>query len=466
LKRIIKAATVIASLAIAPIGLLGCAAKADPAAASQTAAVQRGNLNINIMASGNLLTSREENLAFYSAGTVQQVLVKVGDRVQTGQALAKLDTAPLESNLAQAAINVKQAQMNLENAKEPKTNSTGTEVISAPDPLNIEIKELQLQNARDNQVEAQKKLDKATIIAPFAGLVTDVNVVPGDQVSANAVGVRIIDPVNFQTEVLVNETEIYEIRIDTPATVQVVALPSYTFPAKVALIAETPTIQSNVVNYEVTIQMDPVDATSLQAHAASRPTSGAASGGSRTPDSSGQTIGLQPGSATASGNRTFNWPIAYGQQSDNQTPADNRSSTFTRRPFAGQSASAAGQSQTNQQQGQVTTALPQDFRLREGLTVTISITAEQRSDVLLVPNKAITSRSGRYYVQVVSADGKTEEKMIQAGITDGQNTEVVNGLNAGDIVSTATNISTQTTTGSSQQQRTGGTSIPGVRLPR
>ena len=102
--------------------------------------------------------------------------------------------------------------------------------------------------------------------------------------------------------------------------------------------------------------------------------------------------------------------------------------------------------------------------MREGLTVTISIIAEQRADILLVPNKAITSRGGKYYVQLVSA-GKAAEKMIQAGITDGQNTEVISGLSEGDVVSTATNIATTTTTaGSQQRQQT--PSIPGVGFPR
>ena len=313
---------------------LSCTAKADPAAANQTATVQRGNLNINILASGNLLTSHEENLAFYSAGTVQQVLVKIGDRVQAGQVLAKLDTAPLESSLAQSAISVKQAQMNLENAKEPKTNSSGTQVISTPDPLNIEIKELQLQNAKADLAEAQKKLDKATITAPFAGLVTDVNVVPGDQVAANAVGVRIIDPANFQTEVLVNETEIYELSIGTPATVQAVALSSYTFPAKISLIAETPTIQSNVVNYKVTVQMDPVDAAMVQAQSTGRTASGITSARVRTPGTGGQTSNTQP--AAHLDNRTSYRQMYPGQPSDNQTTSDNR--TSTRRSFAGQTA--------------------------------------------------------------------------------------------------------------------------------
>ncbi len=209
----------------------GCASKANPAAASQTATVQNGNISVDIMASGNLVTSSEANLAFYSAGTVKQVLVKIGDNVTAGQVLAMLDTAPLESTLAQAKINVETAQMNLENAEEPQTDSSGT-VISAPDPLNIDIKQLQLQNAQASQAEAQQQLDEATITAPFAGLVTNVNVVPGAQVGASDVAVRIIDPVNFQVDVLVSEMQIYNLSIGTPATVQAVALSSYTFPGQ------------------------------------------------------------------------------------------------------------------------------------------------------------------------------------------------------------------------------------------
>ena len=152
-----------------------CSSRTESTAGNQSAKIQKGNISINILASGNLQSSHEANLAFYSSGTVQEVMVQVGDMVKEGQELAKLEIEPLQSSLEQAQINVKQAQMNLENAEQPKTNSSGSEVISAPDPLNIEIKELSLKNAKNNMLEAQKKLDKATIIAPFAGLITAVN---------------------------------------------------------------------------------------------------------------------------------------------------------------------------------------------------------------------------------------------------------------------------------------------------
>ena len=449
-----KAAIILSiSAIIISIGLLSCTSKASTVAASgQTATVQKGNLSVSILASGNLVTAQESKLTFYSAGTVQDVMVKIGDQVKQGQVLAKLDTAPLESSLAQSQITVKTDQMNLENAEEPQTTSTGA--VTTPDPLDIEIKQLQLQNAQANATEAQKQLDEATIMAPFDGLVTDVNVVPGDQVAANAVAVRIIDPVNFQVVVLVNEMEIYEISIGTPATVQAVALPNYTFPAKVSLVAQSPTIQSNVVNYQVTVQMDPVTAQTLQAQAAAIARSAAASAAGRTRSAAtgGQTgSASSPGSA-GSDNRTSNRQLPSGSQAGYQ-PSGNRTASFT--------GTQGGQAQT------AIATVPSDFRLREGLTVTVSITSEQKNDILLVPNKAITSRSGRSYVQVVSGT-QTTEKQIQTGITDGQNTEVVSGLNEGDVVSTATNISTtQTTaTNNSQQPRMGGgTSIGGVRLP-
>ncbi len=202
--------------------------------------------------------------------------------------------------------------------------------------------------------------------------------------------------------------------------------------------------------------MDPVTPATLQAQLRAA----AQSAHSRPTSTTGQTSNSASGNQTASGNRTISRQASTGLQSDNQTAAGQAS---TRRSSTGQSTGTGGQ----YTQASAATTVPADFRLREGLTVTVSIATEQKTNILLVPNKAITSQGGRYYVQVVSG-GTTTQKMIQTGITDGQNTEVVSGLSEGDVVSTATNVATQTaTTGSQQQQRTGGSSIsvPGVRLP-
>jgi len=94
--------------------------------------------------------------------------------------------------------------------------------------------------------------------------------------------------------------------------------------------------------------------------------------------------------------------------------------------------------------------IPEDFELKEGLSVTVSIIIEGASDVLLVPNEAITYRGMEAYVRVVSSDGTTEERAIQTGISDWQYTEVTDGLTEGEQVVVPETASTSTSTTSEQ----------------
>ena len=112
-----------------------------------------------------------------------------------------------------------------------------------------------------------------------------------------------------------------------------------------------------------------------------------------------------------------------------------------------------------EQQGQVP-AISEDFQLREGLTVTVSLIVDARSDVLLVPNSAITTQRRQSYVQVLSPDGTIEERAITTGLTDYVNTEVTDGLSEGEqvVVPQGTTVTTSTT----QQGPPGGMFIPGM----
>jgi hypothetical protein len=94
-----------------------------------------------------------------------------------------------------------------------------------------------------------------------------------------------------------------------------------------------------------------------------------------------------------------------------------------------------GQMQQGQgwQQGQVSAAISEDFQLREGLTVTVTIMVSERTDVLLVPNNAINLRGTEAYVQVIK-DDVTEERVIETGLSDWQFTEVTSGLSEGEQV--------------------------------
>ena len=61
------------------------------ATAQSTVPVTRGNLTAAVAGSGSVAAEQTVNLAFQTGGTVTDVLVKEGDVVQSGQALARLD---------------------------------------------------------------------------------------------------------------------------------------------------------------------------------------------------------------------------------------------------------------------------------------------------------------------------------------------------------------------------------------
>lgn len=74
-------------------------------------------------------------------------------------------------------------------------------------------------------------------------------------------------------------------------------------------------------------------------------------------------------------------------------------------------------------------------RLKPDMTVNATLYLQKRSNVLAVPNRAISREGGRKVVQVL-AGGKAVAKTIKTGWKDSTYTEVVEGIKEGDLVIT------------------------------
>jgi len=68
----------------------------------QTATVRQGDLVIRTSGTGTLISVTESDLVFSTSGKLENVLVKVGDKVEAGQLLAQLDDSSQQTALAQA----------------------------------------------------------------------------------------------------------------------------------------------------------------------------------------------------------------------------------------------------------------------------------------------------------------------------------------------------------------------------
>jgi HlyD family secretion protein len=75
-----------------------------------------------------------------------------------------------------------------------------------------------------------------------------------------------------------------------------------------------------------------------------------------------------------------------------------------------------------------------DSGLKGGMSASTDIVVKERAGVLLVPNRVIGHNAeGESVVEVVSGD-KTVERVVTTGMTDGFDTEIVSGLEEGELL--------------------------------
>jgi len=74
-----------------------------------------------------------------------------------------------------------------------------------------------------------------------------------------------------------------------------------------------------------------------------------------------------------------------------------------------------------------------NFKVRPGMGASLKIQTVEKKGVLLVPNRALKSVGTRKAVHIV-APGDPRDVIVETGVTDGNETEIVSGLNEGDLV--------------------------------
>jgi len=80
----------------------------------QTAVARQGDLTVFASAVGSVVPATEFGVGFDESGTLTEALVNVGDEVETGQVLARLDTGKSEQEIA---LSISQADLNVLNAQ-------------------------------------------------------------------------------------------------------------------------------------------------------------------------------------------------------------------------------------------------------------------------------------------------------------------------------------------------------------
>ena len=122
---------------------------------------------------------------------------------------------------------------------------------------------LSLKKYRATLEDAREEYMKTEILAPFDGTVVEIGVSEDDQLSSqdysSTTAVKIVDTSTVQFEGVVDEVDIFSVEVDQKAIIIVDAMPDEEFTGTVTFISPSGTTETGVVNYAVTVVLDPTD---------------------------------------------------------------------------------------------------------------------------------------------------------------------------------------------------------------
>jgi RND family efflux transporter MFP subunit len=237
-----------------------------------TVNVTRGDVVKTVLVDGSLVIPNKAYLSFGVTGTVAEVLVDEGNNVTKDQVLARLDAPSLESSVEMAELQVeiaeeqvKAARAQYEIAKDnldegvPGMSEDVLELqvdIAKASwetaKLNLEIAELSLESAELN-------LEKAVIVAPFDGVVSDIGVTEGKEISTTALAtpaITLVDASEVEMRGFIDEIDIAIVKLGQEVNIILDALPDEEVNGEVAFISLVSTTLAGVVSYDTTIALE------------------------------------------------------------------------------------------------------------------------------------------------------------------------------------------------------------------
>ena len=369
----------------------------------QLVEVVRGDLMVTVSGSGNIEVSNEAYLAFGVGGTVGEINVAEGDEVTQGQALASLDTTSLELAVKTAEINLEIATNDFREITYPYTYHTlvldipastaaigdaQRQLTEAQEALEIGLSYEQywevwnkLRDAQDNLLEAKTNIARGWGADVFgSGMVrlADYWTLRAAQLGMEKYQIALDEANNNLAEAVIFAPFDGVVASVDVKVGDVVPPPTLTLTTVIHLI--------DLTTMELTAEVDEIDIALVK-----------------------------PGQEAI---------IEVDALSALKLDAEVVSISLLPEVEEGVVLYEVG----------IGFDVPEVNELKVGMSATADIIIHGGSSILLVPNRAIEQDSEGNSVVKVMVNEEIEERPVVTGISDGYQTEIVDGLSEGEIV--------------------------------
>jgi len=224
-----------------------------------TALVVRRDLVLPIKAEGKIRARHTSEVKFERTGRIDRVYVQEGQRVRKGQVLVRLDDRELRLSLEEATSRYlqglgqlaveedgyregKDAERSLDKQRAELERRERAGEITREERLDLEL-ELGMAAVRDGayrrellevrsgvaaaRADAARlriELERTEVRAPFAGVLSGLDLNPRENVQVGQVFCRLVDDVNVEAAVGVLESDLAVVAVGKPALLEVPAL--------------------------------------------------------------------------------------------------------------------------------------------------------------------------------------------------------------------------------------------------
>jgi multidrug efflux pump subunit AcrA (membrane-fusion protein) len=293
------------------------------------------------------------------------------------------------------------------------------DLLSGPSENEIKLQELNIAKAKQSVNQAQEALTDMVLLAPFSGQIGAVNVSEGVWVTASTAAFSLVDLDSVGVDLTVSESDFIGLTSGDLGMATFDSIPDQPFIIKLTNITSLPQITQGVVTYPAQAEF-----LSMREAAEILPRLGSLMQGS----SGSSVTGSGPGIGSEIDMQALRRCAAEQVGREVSSPSDLTPSEMNlvrEKCFSG--SATGGNSRTGSTGTRVKPAI--------GMNASVTMLLEIKENVLIVPAQAIQSDKGREVVTLLGQDQMTTTSVpVSIGITNGDRTEIISGLEEGQVV--------------------------------